>query len=230
MTTQRGNISASSRNRIFRRAEYGAGFAQKRGCQDAMKPHIQNELIAALRDLDAAGLSRSPAYLRITSALQSLQGWNPLNEARTALFAGIGDEMKVKCPVCSATHAVYKRTLHQGHCTVLLNIHRFTASCGDPDGWLHVKKTMERASVSHSDDWHYLECWGLIERAPSSRKPHSGYWRITPYGIEFLQGLKQAYKHIWECHKRVVRWSSELVVFRDAKVTDFDYNDIFRAV
>ncbi len=103
-------------------------------------------------------------------------------------------------------------------------------------GWIHVPSTAPRY-VMRSYSISSLKHWGLVQQRADVPEPkvkgqpktkYSGYWRITPVGQEFLDGLCQMPKKVFIYND--ARWgaSDDMTHARNCLDEQFDYDAMMR--
>lgn len=107
------------------------------------------------------------------------------------------EELKVSpngksCPCCSRYAKVYRRALTS---TITKFLVWLAVESGDGNPWLHPEQHMESllrivGRGNLGGDPAKLRYWGLIEAKaePGEDCPHSGFWRITEKGKQFVKG------------------------------------------
>ncbi len=116
----------------------------------------------------------------------------------------IGTE--VECSECDAVYTVRKRSLNATMARQLIALYRYFK---DPDSfrnpsislkddvgeWVHANRYL--TGLSMQGECAKLRFWGLLEERSGNKtdgNPHSGYFRITPYGVQFVEGKQAAWK------------------------------------
>lgn len=138
------------------------------------------------------------------------------------------------CPVCDKWGKVSAITM-TGTCVRSLiwlrNEHIKTGQ-----GWIHVPSTAPRY-VMRSYSISSLKHWGLVQQRAEVPEPkekgkpktkYSGYWRITPVGQDFLDGLCQMPKKVFIYND--ARWgaSDDMTHARNCLDEQFDYDAMMR--
>lgn len=94
--------------------------------------------------------------------------------------------MKDKCPACGQPVRVYKRAIRPNMVYALRRL--YDKFC--PTGEAKVVDIDQRKNVVA--DFEKLRYWELIEEGA-----FPGKWKITMYGIWFLQGKLRVNKYVW---------------------------------
>jgi len=96
------------------------------------------------------------------------------------------------CPCCGQAVKLYKRKMNKGMASALLRVHQLLKKAGG--AWLHVNglSELEKSQLSHME-FQKLRWWKVIEESPAER----GSWRITPLGVDFINGRVQVRKYIY---------------------------------
>ncbi len=116
------------------------------------------------------------------------------------------------CPCCNRWGKVYSRNINK---TMVQSLRWLYDACAEkPRGaWINVPNTAPK-SVLRSNQLATLRWWGLVERQPTSpqdNRKHSGMWRITLAGMDFVEGLTCVPKKVFTCNGEVVSHGPELV-------------------
>ena len=130
------------------------------------------------------------------------------------------------CPCCERWGKVYTRTINKTMAASLQWLYDETLkSVGQIGNWVDVPNTAPK-SVLRSNQLPSLRWWGLVERQlpdPQDKaKKHSGMWRITLRGIDFVEGKHLVPKKILTYNTEAVGFGDELVNFKTASGIKFD--------
>lgn len=137
-----------------------------------------------------------------------------LVEARLELLADL--EEGTSCPCCGQYAKEYPRLLNSNMCGFLISLYMI----GDPSEWIHHKHLTYTGR-----DYSYLSHWGLAETRPSDdEKKHSGYWRITARGVQFVVGQIKAPKYAYLYDNQLRRYSPDKITIRQGLGKTFDYD------
>lgn len=116
-----------------------------------------------------------------------------LHQAKSWLRERINDG--AICPCCTQFSKVYKRAVNTSLAAGLISLYRI----GNPGySYHHISEILSEAKLSSSvgREFSILRYWFFIEEKPKSKtdaeKKTSGYWKITPAGIEFVHGRSKA--------------------------------------
>lgn len=144
-------------------------------------------------------------------------------EARAELEKRIGDGLR--CPCCGQMAKRYRRKLNSGMASGLIAFYRQVAGLSE---WVHVAKDTTLSRLG--GDWAKLELWGLIESKVEDREdngPHSGIWRLTEKGADFVRGQIALPAHVLIYDNQMLGYDdSERVTIRDALGKKFDYEEL----
>lgn len=125
------------------------------------------------------------------------------------------------CPVCSRWGKIYARTLNRTMAHSLLWLHSQSVD----KSWVDVPKIAPRWLV-RSNQLPTLKAWGLVERAPVDPKlktKHSGMWRPTELGVQFVLQKATVAKKVYTYNDTVQFVSLEQVSLADCLDNDFNY-------
>ena len=125
-----------------------------------------------------------------------------LEEARQDVRANMA--AGTVCPCCDRIVKLYKRKLHANMALSLMRIYQASTAEKRKHAlnylpFIHVKEYLRINRCHNSNDWTLLGHWGLIEEQywNDTEQKRSGYWRITPKGMNFLQGKMNVAKCIY---------------------------------
>ncbi len=137
-------------------------------------------------------------------------------------------DMGVKCPLCAQQVKLYRRSINQSMVAELVRLYKKTLQ--EPHKiYFHVNIDLHRpASASGIDK---LRHWGLVEAKSGENSKtggkHSGYWKILPKGIDFLEGRERVPKYIKTYDGAFFGFDeSGTVGVGDCATTEFDYQEL----
>lgn len=117
------------------------------------------------------------------------------------------------CPCCERFGKVYARALNK----TMVESLKWLADQNTAKGlreWIDVPNTAPKA-VLRSNQLASLRWWGLVERQlpdPGDKKAkHSGMWRVTLRGMDFVEGRLLVPKKVSTYNGEVVSTSDEMV-------------------
>lgn len=155
------------------------------------------------------------------------QSWWSLLDARKWLRSKLPDG--IDCPCCGRFAKRYRR-----------NIGVTTAKCLSamwylgPDGeWVFARDIVRRVGVegnSHPTGMiGMLQHWGLVQAKENWEDPtkkHTGQWRITPSGREFVIGKISVPRYVFLTFNVADGFGDEKIWFQDLlKDNEFNYED-----
>ncbi len=137
------------------------------------------------------------------------------------------------CPVCERWGKVYARNLNKTMAISLQWLYTAQKEAGDPRTWIDVPNTAPK-HVLRTNQLATLRWWGLIERKPEDledkTQKHTGFWRITLKGMDFVEGKVLVPKTVETYNAEVVGYGKELINFRTALGIKFDYSQALNSV
>lgn len=148
-----------------------------------------------------------------------------LSDARDALFAKFEDGSI--CPCCDQFVKLYKRGISGEMAHALILMRRF----GD-GSFINLPRFMQEHKAGRSNMTSLLRLWGLIEQQKGSRGDGSwrtGYYRITPKGIAFVDGKSSVEKYVYIYNQKVVEVDDpdmSKVTILEALGAKFDYQKL----
>jgi hypothetical protein len=129
------------------------------------------------------------------------------------------------CPVCDRWGKIYGRTLNE---TMAKSLIWLVGAQKDADAWVDVPMTAPRWLVK-SNQLPTLKWWGLVERLPNSgdsKNKHSGMWRSTTSGCDFVKRKVRVSKKVFTYNDSVEGFSDEKVTIDECFKEYFDYQEI----
>lgn len=131
------------------------------------------------------------------------------------------------CPCCARWGKVYNRQINGTMAFSLAWLYGQNKKKGIRE-WIDVPNTAPKF-VLRSNQLSTLRWWGLVERQlpePDDTNKHSGMWRMTLRGMDFVDNLVLVPKKVFTYNGEVVKVSDELVSFESCKDKRFDYNEV----
>ena len=131
------------------------------------------------------------------------------------------------CPVCDRFGIVYRVGLNATMAKSLI----WLSKVQTPDGWVDVPTTAPKF-VLRSNQLATTKHWGLVERRANDNPKikHSGMWRITDKGRQFVNNQLRVSKKVYIYNDVVEAWSPEDVSIEECFAEHFDYRDAMRQV
>lgn len=150
-----------------------------------------------------------------------------LREGWKATIHGDGGD----CPVCDRFCKVYDRTINQTMADALEWLYKAaTAPGADLRAWINMPLNAPK-EILRSNQHTTLRWWSLIERMmpdeTDKRKKHSGMWRITLKGMDFVEGRLSVPKRVYTYNGEPVGFSDEVVRFKDC-TDSFHYGEMMQ--
>lgn len=141
-----------------------------------------------------------------------------LNQARQQWRDTIHKDGGV-CPCCDRWGKVYGRGINATMAASLEWLYTVNLAKGLRT-WIDVPNTAPK-SVVRSNQLATLRWWGLVERqspSPDDKSvKHTGMWRITLRGMDFVEGKILIPKKVFTYNGEVVSFGSEEVAFAECK-------------
>ena len=132
-----------------------------------------------------------------------------------------------KCPCCRRWGKIYARNINETMCRSLIWLAYTRANAR---GWVDVPETAPRWLV-RSNQLATLRWWGLVERLPSNDPDakHSGLWRVTQLGRDFVAGRVTVPKTAYTYNGEVEYMSAEQTTVADCFGKKFSYHEVMAA-
>lgn len=129
------------------------------------------------------------------------------------------------CPVCNRYAKMYRRKLNKTMAKGLIWLYRFREKNGPHEYVSFAKMPNEllRSNQLSTNRW-----WGLIERLPNDdpKTKHSGMWRLTPKGANFVNGYIKVPSHVWHYNSIALKHDGDMISIDDALGEDFHYGEM----
>lgn len=133
------------------------------------------------------------------------------------------------CPVCERWGKVYSRNINRTMARSLQWLYDAQQKASDLRTWIDVPNTAPK-HVLRTNQLATLRWWGLIERKPEDledkTQKHTGLWRITLRGMDFVEGKIRVPKTVKTYNAEPVGYGKELVSFTDVHEIEFDYDAV----
>jgi len=108
-------------------------------------------------------------------------------------------------------------------------VHKIQKEVGEGK-WIHIPTEFTERKINVSNaEYSKLSYWGLIEGKPNEdddTKRDSGFWRITPLGIDFVNGKCSTCRHVFLYNKKRYGSSDETTTIKEALGDKFDYAEL----
>jgi hypothetical protein len=145
------------------------------------------------------------------------------DEARRALYRdGSFEAGGTLCDLCGQHVHEYRNLLNLTQAQSLR-----AAYLKHGQRYFHAPTEWSRAGIPNAAaSWAKIANWGLIEEhgiVDNNPKLHDGEWRVTDYGVWYLQGAAVP-KYVYMLHNVRTRFSDELARITDVK--GFDYSEL----
>ena len=128
------------------------------------------------------------------------------------------------CPVCDRWGKIYGRAINN---TMARSLIWLCAAPTEDNGWVDVPNKAPRA-VIRSNQLPTLHWWNLVERLGSenAKQKHSGMWRPTALGLDFVNGNAQVPRKVFTYNNKVQAYSLDMVRINECFKEQFDYQQL----
>lgn len=130
-----------------------------------------------------------------------------------------------KCPCCDRFGKLYSRTINKTMATALKWLVEQNQQKGLRE-WIDVPNTAP-PYVLRGYQLTTLRWWGLVERElpdPKVNKKHSGHWRATLKGIDFVEGRVEVPRKAYHYDGDAVGFSDDQTGYEACLKRKFDYD------
>lgn len=126
------------------------------------------------------------------------------------------------CPCCDRWGKIYSRTLNKTMAKSLVWLTKHSLN-GE---WVDVPMRAPRWLV-RSNQLPTLRWWGLVERHGNDdpTQKHSGLWRATPKGVEFVRARIVVPKKVYTYNAEPLEFGDEMVGIKDC-IDKFSYAEV----
>ena len=141
------------------------------------------------------------------------------------IWRGLIESSGGHCPVCDRWGRIYGIRINRTMARALMWLRHAQA---DDDGWVNVPANAPRWVV-RSNQLSILRRWDLVERRPNdkdSKIKHSGLWRPTALGYDFVNAGARVPKKVFTYNDQVEAHSTETVAIHQCFKQQFDYQDV----
>lgn len=128
-----------------------------------------------------------------------------------------------ECPCCDRFGKVYARAINKTMADSLKWLYDENNAKG-PREWIDVPNTAPK-EVLRSNQLPTLRWWGLVEREaadPKGKKKHSGHWRVTLKGMDFVEGKTLVPRKVYTYNGDVVGMSDDDTDYDSCLKRSFD--------
>jgi hypothetical protein len=134
------------------------------------------------------------------------------------------------CRACGQMVKLYRRAFNHTLAVALAAL--YSADRERPEEWVHLANRL--AYLGHPDiarggDAMKLKFWILAEKQPGERPDGSnrlGYWRITPWGTSFVQGIRKISKYVYVYNNSPYGFSKQSIGLSEAFHKGFNLQEI----
>ncbi len=131
----------------------------------------------------------------------------------------------ITCVCCGQFAKIYRRNIHSTTAAQLIKAYKLGAATD----YVHVSKLLFKGS-SGIGDFPKAVYWNLIEEMPNNdpQKRTSGYWKLTPLGIDFVRGMAGVtkYAHIYNGELVEPKFSGPVVFIDECLGKKWDYREM----
>lgn len=149
-----------------------------------------------------------------------------LERARNWLSAHLSEG--ARCPCCHQYTKIYQRKLYSSMAASLVALYKKA----DDGAWVHKRDLVKHPTLSTTfggGDFAKLSYWELIEekaKDDSEDKRTSGWWRITPKGIQFVTSRCLVPEYIELYDGRLIGFSGKQITITEALGKKYSYSEL----
>jgi len=132
-----------------------------------------------------------------------------------------------QCPCCNQYVRIYKRRINAGMARWLINLYKM------PREFQHIASIYKfgRHSVSGTD-YTVMKYWDLIQQKVNEDedKKHSGWWRITDKGEQFVERRTAVLSHAHIYNSRLINFVGDRVTIDQCLGKKFSYQELMGGI
>jgi hypothetical protein len=128
------------------------------------------------------------------------------------------------CPVCNRWGKIYGRSINK---TMAYSLVWLASTKSDEDGWVDVPNS-GNLRILRSNQLPTLRWWNLVERKEGgeNKTKHSGFWRTTLMGKDFVHGRIQVPEKVFTYDAEVIAVSDKQTYIWQCFKKQFDYQEV----
>ena len=153
-----------------------------------------------------------------------------IDDVRKAWQSDIWEKDGAICPVCDRLGKVYARRFGYPMARSLVWLYVKT----NAGNWCHVPSEGDRY-VLRTNQWGHLVKFGVIEAMPPedmNEKRHSGYYRITEYGVRVVESRSKIPEYIFTYNDERLDAKGdirEITIYQGLGSHGFNFEEIMQA-
>lgn len=136
----------------------------------------------------------------------------------------------IDCPCCGQFVHLTRVSFHSSMAKVLILLYKYGAKYQNAEGYIHIENFLVEQGSKIKGVHSKLELWGMLERQPNTDDPtkkHSGYWKLTKKGIDFVEELITVPYATFTYNKKQYGFdNAKQIGLREALGTKFNYGEI----
>jgi hypothetical protein len=134
-----------------------------------------------------------------------------------------------QCPCCGQYAKIYKYKLFATSAMALIVLYKLSKKSSEE--YFHVSSFAEQIKFKkRSPHFAELRFWGLIESSKEKHidKKHSGYWKITKKGIDFVQNKIKVDEYILIYNNQYLGFDGDKISIKHALSNKFSYEELMK--
>jgi hypothetical protein len=141
---------------------------------------------------------------------------------------GLGED--VECPCCRRMGRQAKLKIHSTLAFMLVKLYRSSMELhGQPTGWVHLQ-AFSPPNHTTGRDFSITKHWLLAEPKAAGEdedKRSSGMWRLTDYGVKFVEGKIRIPVNMMVFDDKIMGVSDDVQNVEEALGNKFSYKELF---
>lgn len=130
----------------------------------------------------------------------------------------------VECPACGVFYREYKWTFYSTAARGLILLNRL----GGAEDYVFTGDLKQKYGFKGQGDCSRWRFFGLAteDRDRKSNTGRAGYWKLTPLGVDFINGRATIPKKVYVVHSKPTRSEGPHVTVQQALGKRFDYDEL----
>lgn len=147
-------------------------------------------------------------------------------DLRDAFMDKVRSDDGAHCPCCGQWAKIYTRKFNANSARGLIRLHKASSEIKEFRNMPFVHVT--ELGLTGNGDFAQAAHWGLIEQETNDdrTKKHSGMWRITESGRDFVLGMKMISSHVVLYDGSALSFADTKIDIKDALGKKFDYQEL----
>lgn len=151
-----------------------------------------------------------------------------IEDFRNEFKKELEEKSEAICPCCERRARINRLRVHSTLALMLSRLYYMAKrEFNDPQAWMHIESFKPKHRTGN--DFSIVKHWGLAESRRAGEgedKISSGMWRLTPDGVNFVEGHTFIDKYACVLDDRVISYGGGMVSMEDALNGKFSYAEL----